>query len=645
MAETIRLTAGEAVVRYLDNQYVLFEKDGKQEETKFVDGFYTIFGHGCVLGIGEALSQAKHSLKVYQGRNEQGMAQAATAFSKMHNRRKILPCVSSIGPGSANMVTAAATATVNNVPLLLFMGDTFATRQPDPVLQQVEQFHNPNITTADAFAAVTRYFDKITRPEMLMSSLTNAMRVLTNPATAGAVAIAIAQDVQGESFDYPVEFFRKRVHVICRACPDQTQLGFAADEIAKAKKPLVIVGGGVRYSEAGKSVAAFCEKHNIPFAETQAGKSSIPSSHPLNLGGIGVTGNGAANGIAAQADLVIGIGTRFTDFTSSSKWLYAKSKVVTINVSDFHAEKLDSTPLVCDAKIGIEALDKLLGDYKSSYANEIAQAKADWDKEYARLASIAYTGKDFVPENNIRMPDSLEEFRKATGGEICQTSALALVRKLIPKNAVVVAAAGSLPGCMQRMWTTDELYSYNMEYGYSCMGYEIAGAFGSKLACPDKEVYALCGDGSYNMMHSEMITALQEGVKINVLLFDNASFGCINNLQMGQGVDALCTEVRYRDGDKPIREGAFMNIDYAMCARGYGYVTYTAKTMEELEKALIDAQKQTKPTLIDVKVLPKTMTDGYGGWWNVGCSDIPRTEQGKASLETKRKNLAEARKY
>ena len=270
---------------------------------------------------------------------------------------------------------------------------------------------------------------------------------------------------------------------------------------------------------------------------------------------------------------------------------------------------------------------------------------AAWDKEYARLASVRYTGKDFVPENKVRMDDALEKFKEATGGEICQTAALALIRKLIPANSVVVAAAGSLPGCMQRMWTTDELYSYNMEYGYSCMGYEIAGAFGSKLACPDKEVYALCGDGSYNMLHSEMLTALQEGKKINVLLFDNASFGCINNLQMGQGVDALCTEARYREGDKPIREGNFMNIDYALSAKGYGYVTYTAKTMEELEFALKDALKQTKPTLIDIKVLPKTMTDGYGGWWNVGCSTLPRTDRGKNALKERKEKLSQARKY
>ncbi|MBR5620663.1 MAG: 3D-(3,5/4)-trihydroxycyclohexane-1,2-dione acylhydrolase (decyclizing) [Clostridia bacterium] len=642
---TIRLTAGEAIVRYLDNQYVAIEHGGKVVESKFVEYFYAVFGHGCVLGVGEALSQAEHSIRVMQGKNEQGMAQAATAYAKMHNRLKIIPCMSSIGPGAANMVTAAATATVNNIPLLLFMGDTFASRQPDPVLQQMEQPQDLTVTTNDAFKAVTRFFDRITRPEMVMTSLTNAMRVLTDPAHTGAAAIALCQDVQGESYDYPVSFFRKRVHFIARRLPVAYELEQAANAIRGAKKPLLIVGGGVRYSLAGSEVAAFCEKHNIPFAETQAGKSAIASSHPLNLGGIGATGNASANTVAEQADMIIGVGTRFTDFTTSSKWLYSGAQIVAINASDFHAEKLDSIAIRADALEGIAALDKALGDYKSDFTTEIADAKAAWDKEMERLCSVEYTGEDFVPENKARRADALEAFRKATGGVICQTAAVGLIRKMIPADAVVIGASGSLPGCLQRMWTTDAINSYNMEYGYSCMGYEIAGAFGSKLACPDKEVYAMVGDGSYNMLHSEMLTAVQEGKKINVLLFDNASFGCINNLQMGQGVDALCTELRYRDGDAPIRAGEFLNVDYAMCARGYGFVTYTAKTMDELRDALADSLKQTKPVLIDIKVLPKTMTDGYGSWWNVGCSDVPRTEGGKKALSERKAHLDEARKY
>ncbi len=643
--KTVRLTAGEAIVRYLDNQYVTIEKDGEMLESKFVEYFYAVFGHGCVLGVGEALSQAEHSIKVMQGRNEQGMAQAAVSYAKMHNRMKIIPCMSSIGPGAANMVTAAATATVNNIPLLLFAGDTFATRQPDPVLQQIEQLHDGTVTTNDAFKAVTRYFDRITRPEMIMTALTNAMRVLVDPAHTGAVCIAMCQDVEGESYDYPEEFFKKRVHLIPRQIPNDYEVRQVAEKIKNSKKPLLIVGGGVRYSQAGQQVKAFCEKHNIPFAETQAGKSSIESSHPLNVGGIGVTGNASANILADSADLVLGVGTRFTDFTTSSKWLYAGAQVATINASPFHAGKLDSVQMVADVKEGILALDKYLDTYKSEYTAEIADAKAVWSKEMARLSSLDYNNADFDTEIKAHMPNVAEDFKKATGGEICQTAAVALIREMIPDDAVVVASSGSLPGCMQRMWTTDSIDSYNMEYGYSCMGYEIAGAFGAKLAKPECEAYAMVGDGSYNMLHSEMLTALQEGKKINVLLFDNASFGCINNLQMSQGIDALCTEARLRDGDKPIRDGEFMNIDYAMSAKGYGYVTYTAKTLQELRDALADSLKQTKPTLIDIKVLPKTMTDGYGGWWNVGCSDAPRNEGGKNAYNEKVSHLENARKY
>ena len=640
MSKTERISVGEAIVRFLDNQYV--ELDGVQ--TKFVEGFFTIFGHGCVLGVGEALSMTKHGIKVYQGKNEQGMAQVATAFAKQSNRRRIIPCISSIGPGAANMVTAAGTATANNIPLLLFMGDTFATRQPDPVLQQIEHEYDPTVTTNDAFRAVTRYFDRITRPEMIMTALVNAMRVLLDPGRTGAVAIALPQDVQGECYDYPADFFKKRVHRIARPTPAADQLEEAAAAIRGSKKPMLIVGGGVKYSEAGKEVAAFCEKYNIPFGETQAGKSAMPSSHTLNLGGVGATGNSAANSIASKADVIIAVGTRFTDFTTASKSLFAKAKVVTINASDFHANKLDAVKAVGDAKSGIVALGKLLDGYKSAYTGEIKAAKDCWDKEMKRLTSIRIR-EGYEPEIGSHTPDSVENYIKTHGGALAQTTAIGIVRELVPDDAIVVGSSGSLPGDLQRMWTTDCVDSYNMEYGYSCMGYEIAGSLGAKMANPDREVYAMVGDGSYLMLHTEMVTAVQEGIKINVLVFDNASFGCINNLQMEQGVDSLCTELRYRKGNKPIREGKFMNIDFAMNARSYGFVSYTAKTEEELRAALKDSLRQTRPTLIDIKVAPKSMTHGYDSSWHVGVTDNPHSAKSEQARENRRKMLEKARKY
>lgn len=631
MVNKITVSVGEAVIRFLDNQYVSF--DGK--ETKFVEGIFTVFGHGCVLGIGEALAMGKHSLKVYQGKNEQGMAHVAMSYAKQNNRRKILPCLSSIGPGAANMVTAAACATVNNIPLLLLPGDTFATRRPDPVLQQLEQPYNLNITTNDAFRPVCKFFDRITRPEMLESALINAMRVLTDPAETGAVTLAMPQDVQCEVYAFPARLFEKRVHRIARTVPQPDEISAVAEAIRNAKRPLIIVGGGAKYSEAGDAIADICKAYNIPFAETQAGKSAIAGSNPYNLGGIGVTGNSAANRIAAGADLIIGIGTRFSDFTTASKTLFGEAKVATINVSAFHGGKLDAIGARCDAKTGIEALAKALAGYNTAYKNEIRNAKASWDSEYARLASIRYS-EDLVPEVKNMTPTTVEDFRSATGAGICQTAALALIRKLLPADAIAVGASGSLPGCMQRMWTTDAKYSYNMEYGYSCMGYEIAGALGSKLAELSKEVFAFTGDGSYLMLHSEMVTAVQEGVKINVLLFDNGGFGCINNLQMGKGIQSLATEFRLNAK----ADTRYVPIDFAMNARAYGFAAYTAKTPDELEAALIASLKETRPVLIDIKVLPKTMTDGYeGGWWQVGCTRAPRNEKQKLALEDQQKHI------
>ncbi len=634
------MTMGQALVKFLDNQYVSF--DGK--ETKFVDGIFTVFGHGIVCGLGQALDENRGSLKVYQGKNEQGMAHVATSFAKQHNRRKIIACSSSIGPGAANMITAAATATVNNIPLLLFPADTFACRQPDPVLQQFEQPYSLSVTTNDAYKPVCRYWDRIVRPEQLMSAMINAMRVLTDTGNTGAVCIALCQDVEGESYDYPEEFFKKRVHKITRIAPASDEISDIAEILKSAKKPLVIAGGGVRYSEAGETLQNFCEKHNIPFAETQSGKSSVLSSHKLNVGGVGVTGNLSANLIAKDADVIIGVGTRFSDFTTASKSLFRDdAKFITVNTDRFDAYKLSATKAVCDAKLGIEALDIEIGDYKTEYTTEIEDAKKAWDEEMVRLSEYKYT-EDFEPIIKARYEDTIPEFVEKTGGTITQTAALALIRKTIDDDAIAVAAAGSLPGCMQRMWTTDSLYTYNMEYGYSCMGYEIAGALGSKLAEPDREVYAFCGDGSYLMLHSELVTSIQENQKINVLLFDNSGFGCINNLQMSNGIGNLATEFRKRDENGNLL-GEIFPIDFAKCASGYGVKTYTATTLEELEAALIDSKKQVVSTLIDIKVLPKTMTDGYGAWWHVGIASTSSNKAVNTAFENKEENLRKARKF
>lgn len=636
------MTTAQALVKFLDNQYVSF--DGK--ETKFVDGIFTIFGHGIVCGLGEALDSDRGGLTVYQGKNEQGMAHAATAFAKQNNRRKIIACSSSIGPGAANMVTAAATATVNHVPLLLFPADAFSTRQPDPVLQQFEQVQSLSITTNDAYKAVCRYWDRISRPEQLMSAMINAMRVLTDTSETGAVCISVPQDVEGESYDFPEEFLQKRVHRITRLAPAPEEVADIAAILLQAKKPLVICGGGVRYSEAGETLEQFCRDFNIPFAETQSGKTACLSSNAYNLGGVGVTGNSSGNVIAKEADVILGVGTRFSDFTTGSKSLFrTDAKVLTINTSRFDAYKLGAVKLVADAKLGLEALSAVLkeNNYRSAYTDEIETARSDWAKEMQFLADYTYD-ENFKPLIAAGDKRTIPEFVEKIGGRLTQTSAVAKVRELIPADAICVGAAGSLPGDLQRMWTSDSRYSYNMEYGYSCMGYEIAGAFGSKLADPEKEVYAMCGDGSYLMLHSELVTSVQEHKKINVLLFDNSGFGCINNLEMSNGIGNLATEFRFRDENGDLL-GDLVPIDFAKAASGYGVKTYTAKTMEELEFALLDSQKQTVSTLIDIKVLPKSMTDGYGAWWHVGVASTSQNEAVQTAYENKKASLEKARKY
>ncbi|PFE48180.1 3D-(3,5/4)-trihydroxycyclohexane-1,2-dione acylhydrolase (decyclizing) [Bacillus cereus] len=643
--QTVRMTTAQALVKFLNQQYVEF--DGEQQ--KFIKGIFTIFGHGNVVGLGQALEEDAGELEVYQGRNEQGMANAAMAFAKQKHRKQIMACTSSVGPGSANMITSAATASANNIPVLLLPGDVFATRQPDPVLQQIEQTHDLSISTNDAFRTVSKYWDRVNRPEQLMTAMIQAMRVLTNPADTGAVTICLPQDVQGEAWDFPSYFFQKRVHRIERRLPTKASLADAVEMIKKKKKPIMICGGGVRYAEAAEELKQFAETFRIPFGETQAGKSAIESSHPYNLGGIGVTGNLAANTIAKEADLVIGIGTRFTDFTTASKQLFQNEEVefLNINISEFHANKLDALKVIADAKEALLTLiDELQAiEYQSSYTVEIADAKEAWETELARLHNIRFTGQDFTPEVEGHFDENLNEYVDALGTQLTQTAVIGQMNTLLDEDAIIVGAAGSLPGDLQRMWASRKPNTYHMEYGYSCMGYEVAGALGAKLAEPSKEVYAMVGDGSYQMLHSELVTSLQENKKINVLLFDNSGFGCINNLQMGNGMGSFGTEFRYRNQETRKLNGAIMTIDFAASAAGYGVKTYRVTSIEQLQEALIDAKKQTVSTLIDIKVLPKTMTNGYDSWWHVGVAEVSNSQSVQAAYESKVSNLQKARSY
>lgn len=647
MANTVRLTVAQALVKFLNNQYIEF--DGKQN--KMFKGIFTIFGHGNVIGLGEALENDPGDLIVHQGRNEQGMAHAAMGYAKQKRRKQIYACTSSVGPGAANMVTAAATATANCIPVLFLPGDVYATRQPDPVLQQMEQPHDLSISTNDAFRAVSKYWDRITRPEQLMSACINAMRVLTDPADTGAVTIALPQDVEGEAYDYPDYFFQKRVHRIDRRPATKAMVEDAIKLITAKKKPLLVCGGGVKYSEAWDTFREFAHKYNIPFGETQAGKGVIVWDDPMNLNGLGETGCVAANEIAKEADLVIGVGTRYTDFTTSSKWIFQNPEVsyLNINVSEFHAYKLDGVQVVADAKVALEAIDAELEKtgWKSSYTTEIADAKAKYDAEVDRLYHVEYTGKDFVPEINDALDTDkvYEEFHNITGSYLTQSHALGIVNETIGKDAVIVGASGSLPGDLQRAWRVQSENAYHVEYGFSCMGYEVNAALGVKMAEPDKEVYSMVGDGSYMMLHSELPTSIQERQKINVVLFDNMTFGCINNLQIEHGMGSFGTEFRFRNEKTGKLDGGFVPVNFAMNAASYGCKTYTVKTAEELKDALEDAKKQTVSTLIDIKVLPKTMVHGYGHWWRVGQPQVSNSETVREAYEALKVELAKARQY
>ncbi|MCH5286317.1 MAG: 3D-(3,5/4)-trihydroxycyclohexane-1,2-dione acylhydrolase (decyclizing) [Christensenellaceae bacterium] len=616
--ERIRLTMAQALVRFLDAQYVAL--DGV--ENKFVNNIFGVFGHGCVVGVGQALSQGGHSIRFLQGKNEQNMALAAVAFAKQKNRREIIPCVSSIGPGAMNMVTAAGCATANRIPLLVLPGDTFACRQPDPVLQQAEFFDSYGRTVTDAFRGVCHYFDRIERPEQLMTAALHAMRVLTDPADTGAVCLAMPQDVEGEAYDYPVDFFRRRVWHIDRRPMTDGQLERAMDILTHAKKPIAILGGGVRYSEAGEAFLRLCEAAHIPFGETQAGKGTVSWQHPLNLGGIGVTGGKAANIIAPDADVVLAVGTRLSDFTTSSKWLFRDdAKFIGLNICPFDALKMDAEPILCDAKAGLERMTAALNGYRSAWGGEIGAAISEWNA---------------IVDEYVTKP---------LPGGLSQTLALGEINRFMAQSDVAVGSAGSLPGDMQRLWRSGEPGTYHMEYGFSNMGYETNGALGVKLAEPDREVYAFFGDGTYMMAHSELLTCVQEGVRVHFCLFDNSGWGCIENLQNNQGNDTFGTVFRFRNPETGELDGPIMPIDFAKNAEAYGLKTYTVRTLDELRAALEDGRRQPLPVLYDIKVLHGSMTPGFESWWRVGVAEVSAQPRVQAAYEDLMRHVKETRDY
>lgn len=573
MVKTVRLTTGEAIVKFLTKQYIYV--DG--EEIKFVEGVMNIFGHGNVLGIGEGLSKYQEDLKIIQGKNEQGMAHTAIGFSKQSLRKKIFAVTSSVGPGSANLVTAAGTASANHIPVLFLPGDTFATRQPDPVLQQIEDPQSIGTTTNDALKPLSRYFDRITRPEQIMSALIRAFEVMTNPQTAGPVTIALSQDVQGEAFDFPETFFDKRIHYVDRLEPSNRSIETAIEALKTAKKPLLIVGGGAKYS----------------------------------------------------------------DFTTSSKTAinFDSAKIININVNRVDAYKLDAIQVVGDAKVSISKLRQQLDNQQYDIKDTVRDVKQEWNNERNRLANIDIKDADYTPEIATHFDkEKLNRYVTSLQTELPQTNALIEVNKSIDHDAIIVAAAGSLPGDLERLWETDTFNTYNMEYGYSTMGYEIGAAVGTKIAEPNKEVYALVGDGSFLMLHSELITALQYNYKINIILFDNSGFGCINNLQMDNGSDSFCTEFTDVKGD-------ILNIDYKKVAEGYGAVTYKVNDLNALATVITEAKKEEKSTLIEVKTLPKTMTAGYESFWNVGVSEHSDKQAVQEAFSNKAEIMKTAKHY
>ncbi len=618
----IRLTMAQALLRFLDAQYV--ELDGT--EYKFVHGIMGIFGHGNVTGLGEALEYGGTGLRYIQGNNEQGLVHAATAYAKQKNRLGIFACTSSIGPGATNMITGAATATVNRIPVLLLPGDVFASRQPDPVLQQIETPWDHTINANNAFKPVSRYWDRIERPEQLMIAGMNAMRVLTDPVETGAVTLCLPQDTQAEAFDYPESFLKKKVWQLDRHALHPRALQEAVSILSKAQNPFIVAGGGVHYSYAADTLRDFAGTFGIPVSETQAGKSAMSWKNPMSVGAVGVTGTSAANLLAKAADVVLVVGSRLQDFTTSSKQVFAAdAKLLHLNVNKFDALKMGSIMLEADAKSGLESLKEELNklDYKTStkYRDRIAKLQKEWNAEVERLYNL-----------------------KSEDGNV-QTSIIGTLNQFMAPEDVVLCAAGSLPGDLHRLWRSEIPKTYHMEYGYSCMGYEVSGGLGAKMAIEKGEVYVIVGDGSYLMLHSEILTAIKEHIKINILLLDNSGYQCIKNLQMAHGSEGFGNEFRFRDKSTGRLTGDFTPVDFKKYSEALGVKSFFAEDVNALRNSLEKARSEQVTTLIEVKVLPETMTGGYHSWWRVGVPEISNCKATQESQLEMAKGIKKARAY
>ena len=630
---TIRLTMAQALLKFLSQQYI--EIDRKKE--KFFKGIFGIFGHGQVTGLGQALEQDPDLLKYYRIQNEQGGVHIAIGAAKHLNRLGCFAVTSSIGPGATNMVTGAATATNNRIPVLLLPGDIFVDRQPDPVLQQVEQPYNLNIQASDCFKPVCKYWDRIVNPQALITSAINAMRVLVDPAETGAVCLALPQDVQDMAYDYPEEFFKERVHRIDRRPISNASLNLVVEKIKEKKRPLIIAGGGVFYSLATAQLKTFVEATGIPAAFTNAGNSALPWDHPQNLGGMGVMGTQCANLIAKSADLIIAVGTRLMDFTTTSKGAFQDPNVeiIGINVASFDAWKMDAIPVLADAKEALEAIEMQLqveeyhvdGDYVSEYG----QLKADWNAEVDRLRAI--------------LPDEVD-------AHLPQPAAIGVLNEFMGQDDIMVNAAGSMPGDLQRTWRSKGIKTYHVEYANSCMGYEIAAGLGIKLADPDRNVYVIQGDGGYLMMHTELVTSLLEHQKLLILLFDSEGFNSINGLAtamgsegFGKGSKGFGNELRERDDETDKLVGDFHMIDYAASARSYGAAAYTVNSLDELRDALEQAKNEEKTTLIHCKIKRFSQSGNYESWWRVGVAETSTMDKVKTASKNMREKVKTARKY